>query len=166
MIVLGIDPGNVRLGYGIIHALRSTMTHVASGIIQIPRTTHAEELVTVEHELRALIQKQKPDCVGIEKLFLTKNKKTVMRVAHARGLILYIIASCGIPFYEFTPSAIKSSLTGDGTASKDGVAKIVKLTLGLSGSFLDDITDALAIAIVTAQHARYAPTRTFPQEHR
>lgn len=148
MIILGIDPGSTRVGYGAIKSEKSKLEYFRAGLLEIPRGTKSEQLLSLERSFEKLLNELKPSKTGLEKLFFFKNKKTVIEVAQARGVILSVLARKGIPLVELTPSEIKMSVTGNGRASKQAVAKMVSYFLNLNGKkLIDDITDALAVAI-------------------
>jgi crossover junction endodeoxyribonuclease RuvC len=148
MLILGIDPGTTRIGYGLIESNKGKFLFKKAGIIEIKKKEAGERLVDLEKELSKLIKENKPDKVGVEKLFFSKNKKTAIRVAEARGVILVTLAKKSIPFVEISPNQIKTSVTGYGNASKKGVAKMVSYILKIpTNKYIDDTTDALAIAI-------------------
>ena len=148
MIILGIDPGSVRIGYGVIKRDYGKLAHLESGLLKIPQTNHTNRLTALEKSLDILLQRFQPDRVGLEKLFFAKNQKTALRVAEARGVILNTLTKRSLLFSEVSPSEVKLAVTGDGRASKKSVAKMVNYFLGLNlKSVVDDVTDALAIAI-------------------
>ncbi len=152
-IVLGIDPGTTRIGYGLIRVSGMDLSHIESGLLPVLDTERrpAARLWNIEQEFRKLVQRARPDIVGIEKLFFTKNKKTAMRVAEARGVILKTAAELGLRIEEVSPSAVKISVTGNGRANKEAVAKMTNLMLKLPPrKVVDDVTDALAIAIAVS----------------
>jgi len=151
MIVLGIDPGTVRVGYGVIKKNGGRLEHLESGLVKLPRKKYEERLLALETRVRELIRRTRPDRVGLERLFFVKNRKTAMRVAEARGVILKTVIEEAIPLKELNPSEVKLSVTGDGRASKEAVAKMVRLTLKTAPrKMLDDVSDALAIALAAA----------------
>lgn len=162
MIILGIDPGSTRIGYGVIRADRS-LTAITYGVIEIDRKKIAETahgsgnvlaalLEKASQELRTIIETHHPDKIGIEKLFFTKNVKTGIEVAQARGALINEVAHFGLPIEEFTPSEIKRAVTGYGNADKKGVASMTAKLLGLSSiKGYDDASDALAVAIAASQ---------------
>lgn len=152
MIILGIDPGTTRIGYGVIKTNGNAVAHVESGLLRIPaRAAGSQKLRAVEQELLRLIRRTKPQKIGVEKLFFAKNQKTAIRVAEARGVIINTILKQSIPLIELTPSEVKSNVAGDGRASKNAVGKMVNYFLKLpSSKRIDDIADALAIAIAAA----------------
>ncbi|MEK7089301.1 MAG: crossover junction endodeoxyribonuclease RuvC [Patescibacteria group bacterium] len=152
MIVLGIDPGTTRIGYGAIRVSSNSLTHVASGILETETYQNdAERLREISIALEKLIVDINPEKVGVERLFFSKNKKTALAVAEARGVILGMVAKKHILLYELTPNEVKLAVTGNGDSSKRAVAKMVSLLLHINvDGFLDDATDALAIAIASA----------------
>ena len=148
MVIIGIDPGYARIGYGIINKNNGKLTHIQNGLL---KTNKENQYISVEKEIEKLIKKNKPVIVGVEKLFLVKNKKTAIRVAENRGVILHTIAKNNIKIVELSPSEIKLSVTGNGRASKPAVAKMVGYFLRISTeNIIDDATDALAIAIAAS----------------
>ncbi len=150
MRILGIDPGTTRIGFGVIET-GSTFTHIKSGILPLPPAVGSARLLSIESELGKLIREVQPEKIGVEKLFFSKNKKTALTVAEARGVIMHTILKHGIPIIELTPNEVKVAVTSNGNASKDAVAKMVAALLTISVShLLDDATDALAIAIASA----------------
>ena len=164
MIILGIDPGSTRIGYGIINSGKE-LSLIAYGVIETNRKKSsaslseqrsgnklAQLLIKSSTALRELMNLYQPDKVGIEKLFFTKNVKTGIEVAQARGALINEIARYNIPIEEFTPSEIKLAVTGYGNADKKSVAKIVYKILRtepIKGH--DDASDALAVAITASQ---------------
>ena len=157
MIILGIDPGNVRAGYGLIEKEGPKLIYLKSGLIKIPpRAEPGAQLLALEKDLTKLLDEIRPDIVGVEKIFITKNKKTGVFVAQARGLILKIIAEYRLKLLELTPSSIKLAVTGDGRADKKAVAKMVGMFLNIkTAGLIDDETDALATAIATSSQTRF-----------
>lgn len=152
IIILGIDPGNVRAGYGVIKKGRGTFTHLGSGLLRVKRGENAgAQLVALEKDLRRIIKKYRPGAAGLEKLFASNNMKTVMGVAEARGVIHKVIFENNLRLVELAPQTVKLSVTGSGRADKKSVAKMVSLILNITiDDLLDDTTDALAIAIAVA----------------
>ncbi len=152
MIVLGIDPGTTRIGYGVIETSGNSLRHIASGVLPlVPRATNAEKLLEIKTSLEKLLEEVRPEKVGIERLFFSKNKKTALAVAEARGVLVATVARNNIPLFELAPNEVKLAVTGNGSSKKSEVAKMVSLLLRFDVShLLDDATDALAIAIASA----------------
>ncbi len=151
--VLGIDPGTSRIGYGLIERSGGDFKHIESGLLPIDPDGRSdiERLTAIGRAIRKLVRQTEPDVIGVEKLFFTKNKKTAMRVAEARGVILEAAAAGGARLVEISPVTVKIAVTGDGRAGKAGVAKMTNLILGMPPRrVVDDVTDALAIAIAAS----------------
>lgn len=149
MIILGIDPGTARLGFGIIKKRGEGFVCIKSGTIFPKAKKLPERLAEINKELALLIKKYKPGLVGVEKVYFSKNQKTALDVAHARGVVLLRAAENGIPCLEIAPTEVKLAIAGDGRASKKSVAKMAGHLLNIKAEgILDDTTDALAVAIV------------------
>lgn len=166
MIILGIDPGSSRIGYGVIEKRGADFLHVDSGLLAIPKADQIKKLEVIGLELKKLIKAVKPERIGLEKLFFFRNQKTVIQVAEARGMILATIQGSGIPLLEFTPLEVKMAVTGDGSASKEAVAKMVRYFLKLPDKkMIDDASDALAIAIAASTKNLKIGGGWQPQKH-
>ena len=160
MKILGIDPGSARIGFGLIQKEGGNLKYIKSGLIQIDpeRKKRNYHLLLIERAISSLIRKTKPEKIGLEKLFFSKNRKTAIEVAQARGVIIQTIVKMAIPLYELSPSEIKLAVAGDGRASKNGVAKMAKIILKLPPDKKpDDETDALAIAIAASNQRIHNP---------
>ena len=153
MIILGIDPGLARMGWGVVDDNKRRVCAIDYGCFETEKTTpHAERLLAVHNELTGIIKKYKPDRVAVEQLFFSKNVKTALQVGEARGVIMLTCAQSSAPVVEISPKAVKLALTGYGQADKAQMQKIIQLTLKLKElPKPDDAADALAIAIVGAR---------------
>lgn len=149
MRILGIDPGMAIVGYGLIKFYNDEYELETSGSIQTSKNlSDSERLLEIYNDLSTIVEKYKPDCAAIEKLYFFKNQKTIIPVAEARGVILTVLQKYGIDAYEYTPIEVKQVLTGYGRASKKEVEQMVKYTLSSDAlPKLDDTVDAVAIAI-------------------
>lgn len=150
MILLGIDPGSVRVGFGVIEKNKGKLKYLAGGLLGTSSLSDKNlRLQKLEKEFTNLIQKTKPELIGIEKLFFSKNQKTALEVAQARGVLMNIIAKTSIPYIELSPPEIKLAISGNGKATKKEIGKMLKYFINLPDiKMVDDTTDALAIAIV------------------
>jgi crossover junction endodeoxyribonuclease RuvC len=158
MIVLGIDPGTTRIGIGVVKKDGSLITYKKSCILPIKEVciTEGDRLFAIEKEIKKILKENRPDVVGIESIYFSKNKKTAISVSQARGVILKTIAEHSIPYKEFSPSEIKLAITGSGSATKNIVSKMVGVALNVpTKKVLDDETDALAIAIALCYIKKY-----------
>lgn len=150
MKILGVDPGSVRTGYGLIID-RPRLQLVTKGVITSQKRQLAEKIITIAHGYQQLLERYRPDVVAIEKIYFYKNVKTALEVAQARGALVLVTAQQDIPLREYTPLQIKQTVTNYGRADKRAVAKMVVALLGIQPlRGLDDESDALAIAITAA----------------
>lgn len=155
MIVLGIDPGSVRIGYGLIASEKGLLSLIASGILKIRSKDSAGQILEASKEIAKLIKKYRPALAGIEKLYFAKNVKTGIAVAQTRGALILELAKNRLPVKELSPSEVKLAVAGYGLADKKSIAKMVSLILRLPKEKLwayDDSTDALAIAIAAVNN--------------
>ena len=155
MFVLGIDPGLTRTGYGLVHRGHPHRP-VAVGVIRTsPDTPMARRLAELHTDLSALIAEHRPDVMAIEQVFTNKNLHTALAVSRASGMALLAAAQAKIPVVEYTPTAVKAAVTGDGTADKAMVATMVVRRLNLAERPRPaDAADALAVALCHLQSAR------------
>ena len=161
MIILGIDPGIAIVGYGVIRAEKGSFFAVDYGVITTPQGEETPaRLAMIADGLNKIIDTHKPDAVAVEEIFFSTNQKTVIRVAEARGVILYTATmKCG-SLYEYTPLQVKQAITGYGRADKHQIQQMVKVLLNLKQiPKPDDAADALAIALCHGQTARYGHER-------
>jgi len=149
MIVIGIDPGVARLGYGVIQVDKGVSTPLCYGCIQTPAgKRQAERLLTIYAEITALFKRYPPDFLAIEKLFFTKNVTSAMSVSEVRGVILLAAEQHNIPVEEYTPNQIKQAITGSGRADKTQMQEMIKRLLHLDEvPKPDDAADGLSIAL-------------------
>ncbi len=155
MIVLGIDPGTARLGYGLLRKKGSKLEHVAHGCLEtLKGLPQPERLSILYTELGKLAGHHRPALVGVEKLFFQNNAKTAMAVSEARGVVLLAMRERAMPISEFTPMQVKLAVTGYGAADKRQVQEMMRRLLGLRAiPKPDDAADALAIAYCAAVSA-------------
>lgn len=157
MRILGIDPGSSRIGFGAIEKTGSKLTLIETGVLEIREREVGMKLGEVARRFAELLDRVGPERIGIERIFFSKNAKTAIEVAEARGLILHLsIVRLGTEgVFEFTPQQVKVATTNYGGADKKAVAKMVSLLLKLPPiRALDDATDALAVAIAAAHSTR------------
>lgn len=128
------------------------MRAVEYGVISVPSSaSFSDMLVLLARDLTDILDTYHPDIVGIERLFFVRNVTNGIDVAQARGVLLFTLASRGIPIREFTPLQVKKAITGNGHAKKPQVQRAISLLLGLKSiPHPDDAADALAIAYITA----------------
>lgn len=155
MVILGIDPGTRRIGYGVIRKLSGRLNFVAAGLLKIKSAEDFGALKETRKRIEEIIKKFGPEVLAIEKLYFMRNQKTGIQVAQARGVILLSALEKGLKILEYAPNEIKAGITGYGFADKKAVLKMVKLILGKSDlDIVDDASDALAVAILASQKGR------------
>lgn len=149
MKILGIDPGTAIVGYGLIEHKGSKSLFLNAGVITTSKTlSDSKRLADIADGVALLLKEEKPEIVVIEKIFFSKNIKTAIGVAQARGVILATIEKAGVPIYECSPQDVKMAVTGSGNAKKDQVQRMVKVLLNLPEiPKPDDAADALAAAL-------------------
>jgi len=154
--ILGIDPGSITTGYGIIDYERGRLALVDQGSISTPRGAELSERLGIIHEkLLVVIARTQPSSVAVETPFAGHNVKSLIQLAHARGVILLAIRSAQLEMFEYSPRSVKSAVVGYGGAEKEQVAKMVRMLLPgcASMKMTVDAADALAIAICHAHTA-------------
>lgn len=149
LVILGIDPGLARTGWGVIERSHEKDRLLAYGCIETPaKTADHERLALVFGELQKIIKKYGPDHAAIERLFFEKNAKTAITVGQARGVVMLALSLEQVPQQEFTPLQVKQAVAGYGAATKGQVQRMVKMLLKLSEiPKPDDAADALAVAL-------------------
>jgi crossover junction endodeoxyribonuclease RuvC len=152
VIVLGIDPGTARLGYGLVERQGSALTMLDYGCLETTNDRPLDRRLLLIHEgLTDIVETHRPQAMGVERLFFNKNVQTAMAVGQARGVVLLVAAQHGLPVFEYGPHEVKLAVTGYGRAPKDQVQRMVQLVLSMSQvPKPDDAADALAVAVCTA----------------
>lgn len=156
MRVLGIDPGLMATGYGVVEMAGGQLRHVASGTITTP-STHllSARLKLLFDSLTEMCCRYAPTEVVVENTFLAKNVAVAMKLGQARGVALLVAEQAGLPISEYAPTEIKVAVTGYGGAPKDQVQQMVGRLLRLAvETTTHHATDALAAAIC---HLHAAP---------
>ena len=149
VVVLGIDPGTIVTGFGLVERDDTGMRLLAVGHVKnSSRTPLSERLREIHAETVRLIEHHRPDEVAVENVFQSKNVKSALKLGHARGVALLAAAQRSRPIFEYDPREVKQSVVGNGAATKQQVASMVDRLLNLSGrAMLEDESDAVAVAI-------------------
>src|SRR3989338_1432585 len=164
--ILGIDPGFERLGIAILEKTKGDKPFdSAQGKERVifsecfktsAKLEFSERLKLIGEEVKKIIKKYKPEVLAIETLFLTTNQKTVMRVAEARGVVIYEAACAGLKIFEASPLQIKIATTGYGRSDKTQINKMVKILVEIDDSKKsDDERDPGAKALTAFAHLKY-----------
>ena len=156
-IILGMDPGTNVMGYGIIMVKGNGFQLLQYGVIQLKKyTTHELKLKMIFEHVISLLKRYQPDEVAIEAPFYGKNVQSMLKLGRAQGVAMAAVLSKGIPIVEYAPKKVKQSVTGNGNASKEQVAQMLRHLLGFGEApKLLDATDALAVAVCHHFHKEY-----------
>lgn len=156
MRILGLDPGLATIGYALLDVQNGKKKLLTCGVIRTAAgLSLGTRLKEIHEDFDQLLHSLKPDHCSIEQLFFSKNVTTGIAVSHARGILILGLEKHGIPLTEFSPSAMKRNLTGDGRADKKSIQKMVMLELGLKEPPKpDDAADAVSLALTLAATVR------------
>jgi crossover junction endodeoxyribonuclease RuvC len=152
MIVLGVDPGSLRTGYGAVETDGRRHRLIEMGALAPrPRLSLPEKLRYIHTGVSGLIGRLHPDALAVEDVFHAANTHTALVLGHVRGVVLLAGAEAGLPVHEYPPARVKQQITGYGRAEKAQVAFMVTRLLSLAGDAEPgDATDALAVALCLA----------------
>ncbi|HUG56433.1 MAG TPA: crossover junction endodeoxyribonuclease RuvC [Candidatus Limnocylindrales bacterium] len=155
-MILGIDPGTTGMGFALLDPSSDPAVVVDCGVVETPSLgTAAERLVAIADALDALIARHAPAAIAVERLYFNRNARTAMAVAEARGVALLCAGRARIAVAEYTPQEVKLSVTGDGTADKRAVQRMLAVILRLEVPVVqDNAADAIAVALTHAQRRR------------
>jgi len=156
MRVLGIDPGTVHLGYGVIEADGAGMKIVTCGVVNLSaRMAIEQRLVLLHRELGKVIARHRPDEVAVEEPFVHENIRTALAIGRAEAVALLAAADKGLPVFRYSPALVKQRVTSYGGADKSRVQQMVRILLGMKVLPEPvDASDALAIAICHVKEQR------------
>ncbi len=156
MLVLGIDPGSMVTGYGLVEKKEGHIFCVDAGVISSPENIpFYERIHKIFRSLIEIMHRYQPAEMAIEDIFFAKNVKSSLKLGHARGAALIAAVDCGIKVFEYTPLEIKKSVVGYGRATKEQICSMVQIILKLPKKFGPDTSDALAAAICHLNWTRY-----------
>lgn len=153
--VIAIDPGYDRVGIAIF----SNTKELLHSECLIPDTkVFTERLLVIKTHLQTLIEKHQPSALALETLFFSKNQKTALKVAEARGVITIAAVELSLPIFEYSPQSVKIAVTGSGNADKISVTKMVEQLVQLpKRKRIDDEIDAIALGIAHQASIRLSP---------
>jgi crossover junction endodeoxyribonuclease RuvC len=156
MRILGVDPGTIVIGYGIIDGHEGEMSHVANGSITCQqRSPMGERLSFLYDELQKVIGRYQPEAVAIETPFVGENVKSALAIGKAQAIAILAASQHGLPVFEYSPAQVKHHVAGYGASTKEQIQQMVKLELELEDIPRPaDAADALAVAICHLREAR------------
>ncbi len=156
MLVLGVDPGSLVTGYGLVEKKGHQFTCINTGTICPSKDIlFYERIHKIFHSIVEIMTEYSPQEMAIEDVFFAKNVKSSLKLAHARGAILVAAVQCGLKIFEYTPMEIKKSVVGYGRATKKQVCSMAQVILNLKTRPGLDASDALATAICHLNWTRY-----------
>lgn len=146
--ILGIDPGSLVTGWGIVESFGNSLSHVACGTIATAGAqTQGARLSRIYRGIQQIIVRHHPDGVSLEKVFFARNPQSALKLGQARGVALLAAAENQLDVYEYSSNEIKSAVVGYGHATKEQVQKMVASLLHVSEKIAADAADALAAAV-------------------
>jgi crossover junction endodeoxyribonuclease RuvC len=151
--ILGLDPGSRRTGFGVIECRGSELLAVAHGCLNVAAAAPAARLRLIFEGLRALLSEHGPAEVAVERVFVSRNADSALKLGQARGAALCAIPD-GVPVFEYAPRAVKLAVVGSGAAEKFQVAQMIRTLLSLGERPAADAADALAVAVCHAHTRR------------
>lgn len=146
-LVMGIDPGSRKTGFGIVNAMGTRVEYVTSGVIRIPELPFPERLKLIFDSVTELIEQYCPQEFAIEQVFMAKSAGSALKLGQARGAAIVAAVNQNLPVAEYEARKVKQAITGTGAADKRQVQHMVKTLLALPGDPQEDAADALAIAL-------------------
>jgi crossover junction endodeoxyribonuclease RuvC len=149
-LILGIDPGSLKTGFGIISHDSGRSEYVTSGIIRLPKVSLPERLKIIYDSLTEIIETHSPQQMSIEEVFLARDAKAAIKLGQARGAAIVAGVNGGMEVFEYAAKKIKQSVVGTGAADKEQVQHMVKSLLKLPAAPSEDAADALAAALCHA----------------
>jgi crossover junction endodeoxyribonuclease RuvC len=151
--VLGLDPGSRRTGFGVIECRGSELVALAHGCVNVSAAAPPARLRLIFEALQGLLSQHQPAEVAVERVFVSRNADSALKLGQARGAALCAIPE-GVPVFEYAPRAIKLAVVGSGAAEKFQVAHMIRALLALTERPGADAADALAVAVCHAHTRR------------
>ena len=149
-LILGIDPGSQKTGFGIINHHGSSSEYVTSGIIRLPRAELPERLGIIYQGISEIVAQYSPQELSIEEVFMARDPRAAIKLGQARGAAIVACVSRGLPVSEYSAKSIKQAVVGTGAADKAQVQHMVATLLRLPSAPREDAADALAAALCHA----------------
>lgn len=152
-LILGVDPGSLKTGFGVIDANAGRLNYIASGVVRLtPSDSLPVRLKVIFESLNEIIEEYNPQEMAIEQVFLAKNPNSALKLGQARGAAIVSAGCFNVPVFEYEARKVKQSVVGTGSAEKTQVQHMVKTLLKLNATPQEDAADALAVAICHAHN--------------
>ncbi len=150
MVILGIDPGSIKTGFGVIQSDGNQHKYIASGCLKIAGKDFPKRLQQIFTDITEIIKTYQPQKTAIEQVFMHTNANSALKLGQARGAAITALVTQNLPVAEYSARQIKQAIVGYGAATKTQVQHMVKTLLNLKGDLGEDAADALAIALCHA----------------
>lgn len=158
MLVLGVDPGSMVTGFGLVEKRDRSLRCVDSGVIRASGgRPFCERIHAIYRSMTDLMSRHQPGEMAIEDVFFAKNPKSALKIGQARGAVLIAAVECGVSVHEYAATEIKQAVVGYGRATKEQVRSMVQVILHLDFQPKLDTSDALAAAVCHLNWTRYEP---------
>ena len=155
-LILGIDPGSIKTGFGVIDAVGSKATYVDSGLIRLPAVSLPEKLKIIFRSVSEIIATHGPAEMAVEEVFFARDPRAALKLGQARGAAIVAGVEAGLQVSEYSAKTVKQSVVGTGAATKDQVSHMVVRLLKLEHAPKEDAADALAVALCHASSLQTA----------
>lgn len=154
-LIIGIDPGSQKTGFGVIDVVGAKTGYVTSGIIRLPEGPLPERLKIIFDSVSSIIAEYGPVTMAVEDIFFARDPRAALKLGQARGAAIVAGVNAGLSVAEYAARTVKQSVVGNGAASKEQVQYMVTRLLKLASAPAEDAADALAVALC---HARTLAT--------
>src|SRR5690554_3308159 len=155
-VILGIDPGSIKTGLGVIDARGSKVLYIASGIIELPAVALPEKLRIINASVAEIIATHRPAEMAVEEVFFARDPRAALKLGQARGAAIVAGVQANLAVAEYSARTVKQSVVGTGAATKEQVSHMVVRLLKLDIAPREDAADALAVALCHAHSLRTA----------
>lgn len=155
-VILGIDPGSIKTGFGVIDARGSKVLYIASGVIRLPAAALPEKLRIINASVAEIIAVHGPAEMAVEEVFFARDPRAALKLGQARGAAIVAGVQAGLAVSEYSARTVKQSVVGSGAATKEQVCHMVVRLLNLDAAPREDAADALAVALCHAHSLRTA----------
>lgn len=150
-LILGIDPGSRKTGFGLVRVDGTRSLYISSGIVRLPEKSLPERLDIIFNSLSDLIREYSPDQLAIEEVFFARDPRAALKLGQARGAAILAGTQQGLPVFEYSARTVKQSVVGNGGATKEQVQHMVTRLLKLPATPREDAADGLAVALCHIQ---------------
>jgi len=161
--ILGVDPGSLKTGVGIIDVQGNRIRHVHHSVIRCGTGDFDARLHMLFNGLKAVISEFRPGLAAIEDVFVSKNVNSALKLGQARGALIAACMDCGLRVSPYSPTKVKQAVVGFGRADKEQVQHMIRILLHPPEPLAEDAADALAVAIC---HAHHAPMQSIMDKQR